>query len=302
MSLPRQIIPNATYLITRRVVFRHMLLRPDPIMNLIVRYLLAVLANRHGVQVHAFCVMSTHVHLVVTDVCGTLPKFLHAFHRTVALCTAVLRGWREVVWDKSPTSVVRLETPAAVVEKIAYVLANPVAAGLVRHAEDWPGAKVLVSDIGQGVVHGRRPELYLDPKNTDWPENSVLRITLPPGVDAAEGATFRRQVAAELARLETAAQADAERDRRGFLGADRAAAVSPTERATTEEPIFERYPRFAVGRDQGDALRLAAAAIRAFHTSYRAALERWRAAARDAVFPEGTWWMRVFHGAAVAMV
>jgi REP element-mobilizing transposase RayT len=300
MSLARQVLPMATYLITRRVILRQMLLRPDQRMTQTLRYLLAILAHRHGIQVHAFCAMSTHIHLVVTDVRGALPEFLHSFHRMVALCTKVLRHWNDVVWDKSPTSVVRLETPAAFVEKIAYVLANPVTAGLVRRAHEWPGAKVLVREIGRGTLRARRPEVYLNPKNPDWPAEAVLPITLPPGIEPARAASFRRQVAAELARLEAKAQAEMEQQRRSFLGAERASAVSSTARATTPEPTVAHNPTFAVGRNQGDAWQRAAAALRAFRASYRAALERWRAGARHTVFPPGTWWMRVFHHADIA--
>jgi REP element-mobilizing transposase RayT len=300
MSLARQVLPMATYLVTRRVILRHMLLRPDSRMTRILLYLLAVTAHRHGIQVHAFCAMSTHIHLVITDVRGTLPAFLHAFHRTVALCTKVLRRWNDVVWDKSPTSVVRLETPAAFVEKIAYVLANPVTAGLVRRAHEWPGAKVLVSEIGQGTLRATRPDVFLNPDNPVWPAEATLPIALPPGIEPARAASFRDQVAAELARLEAQAQADVQQQHRSFLGAERASAISPTERAVTVEPTVERNPTFAVGRNQGDAWHRAAAAVRAFRASYRAALETWRADVRDAVFPPGTWWMRVFHRAAVA--
>jgi REP element-mobilizing transposase RayT len=150
-----------TYHITRRTILRQMLLRPDRLMTRILLYLLAVTTRRHGLQVHAFCAMSDHIHLVVTDVHGNLPAFLHSFHRTVALCTKALRQWRDAIWDKSPTSVVRLETEAAIVEAIAYVLANPVAAGLVRRAHEWPGARTLADDIGQGTLSARRPEVYL---------------------------------------------------------------------------------------------------------------------------------------------
>lgn len=300
MSQARQVLPMATYLITRRTILRHMLLRPDPVMTQILLYLLAVAARRHGLQVHAFCAMSTHIHLVVTDVRATLPGFLHAFHRTVSLCTKVLRQWNDVVWDKSPTSVVRLETPAAVVEKMAYVLANPVTAGLVRHAHEWPGAKVLVNEIGQGTLRARRPEVYLDPDNPSFPADATLPISLPPGIEPAEAASFRRQVAAEVARLEARARSEMQEQGRSFLGAERARTVSPTARATTVEPTIERHPRFAVGRGQGDAWHRAAAAVRAFRASYRAALERWCAGVRSAVFPAGTWLMRAFHHAAVA--
>jgi hypothetical protein len=85
------------------------------------------------------CRRRTHLHLVVTDEQGVLPSF----HRIVALGTKVLRAWEGPVWDHEPTSVVRLTTREAVVQKIAYTLANPVAAGLIRHASEWPGAKVL---------------------------------------------------------------------------------------------------------------------------------------------------------------
>jgi len=288
----------ATYLITRRTILRHMLLRPDRPMNQILVYLLAVMANHHGLRLHAFCAMSDHIHLVVTDERGTLPDFLQPFHRTVALCTRGLRRWKEVVWDKSPTSVVRLETQAAVVEKIAYVLANPVAAGLVRHAHEWPGAKVLVDEIGQGTLRAGRPKVYLNPKK--WPAESELPISLPPGVEPAEAGAFRLQVATEVAHLEARAHAEMAEQRRSILGADRARAVSPTSRATTPEPKFDRNPTFAVGRDQGEARSRAAAAVRAFRVAYQAAIEQWCAGIRSIVFPAGTWLMRTFHRAAVA--
>ena len=58
VSQPRQVLPNVTYLITRRVILRHMLFVPDRIMTQILVYLLAVIARREGVEVHAFCAMS----------------------------------------------------------------------------------------------------------------------------------------------------------------------------------------------------------------------------------------------------
>lgn len=296
MSQPREIAPGATYLLTRRVLRRHLLLRPDAAINQLLVYALAVSARRYGVEVHALCAMSTHLHLVVTDVQGVLPRFLQFFHRLVAMGTKVLRKWEGPVWDHEPTSVVRLLTQAAVVEKIAYVLANPVAAGLVRHAREWPGVKVDVGELGRGVLRATRPSAYLDPENPQWLEQATLPLTLPPGIDHESAEGFRHQVAAELGRLENQAHAEAERQKLRFLGAERASMVSPYERATSFERQRERNPTFAVGREQGDAWRAAAAALRAFRSSYRAALKRWCAGVRNALFPVGTWWMRVFHG------
>jgi REP element-mobilizing transposase RayT len=300
MSQPRQVLPNATYLVTRRTSFRHMLFAPDRIMNQILVYLLAVVARREGILVHALCAMSTHTHLVVTDVRGTLPTFLHAFHRLVAMCTKAYRRWNDAVWDKDPTSVVQLLTPAAVVEKIAYVLANPVAAGLVERAHQWPGAKVGVDQLGQGTLRASRPSYYLDPKNPAWPDDAEIPISLPPYVEPAQAGVLRGQVEAELSCLEAVARADLARRRLRFLGAERARAVAPTARATSQEPRLDRRPTFAVGRGQEDASRQAVKAVRAFRRAYRAVLDQWRAGVRDVVFPAGTWWMRVFHGACVA--
>jgi putative transposase len=299
MSQPREIVPGATYLLTRRVLRWHFLFRPDAAINQLLLYALAVSARRYGVEVHALCAMSTHLHLVVTDVQGVLPRFLQFFHRIVALGTKVLRKWEGPVWDHEATSAVRLLTHVAVVEKIAYVLANPVAAGLVRHAREWPGAKVDVEQLGRGELHAARPPAYLDPDNPQWPEDTTLPLALPPAIeqDGADG--FRHEVGAELERQEAQARAEVERQGFRFLGAERASQVSPYERATSFEALRERNPTFAVGREQGDAWRTAAAAVRAFRASYRAALDRWCAGVRSALFPAGTWWMRTFHGVSV---
>lgn len=299
MSLPREIVPGTTYLITRRTLRRHFLLRPDGAINQLLVYLLAVSAHRYGLQVHALCAMSTHLHLVVTDVHGYLPRFLQFFHRLVALSTKVLRRWEGPLWDPEATSEVRLLTRAALVEKIAYTLANPVAAGLVWSAREWPGATVHVGDLGRGVLRARRPSFYLDQNSPQWPEEATLPLSLPPTVEQDDADGFRREVAAELERQETQARTEVRARGLRFLGAKRAGEVSPYERATSFEALRERKPTFAVGRNQGTAWHRAATAVQAFRASYRAALERWCAGVRSVLFPAGTWWMRVFHGAGV---
>ena len=299
MSQPREIVPRATYLFTRRVLRRHFLLRPEAAITDLIIYALAVTSGLFGIEVHAICVMSSHLHLVITDMRGELPRFLHQFDRLVALGTKVLRAWEGPVWEPGGVSAVRLLTPAAVVEEIAYVVANPVSAGLVRHAHEWPGLKVRVGDIGRGVLHAGRPAVYFDPANPAWPEHAAFPITLPPGIekDGADG--FRSAVAAELARLEAQAHEDMRQRGLRFLGAEQARAISPYDRATSFEALRALNPTFAVGQEQEDAGPAAADAVRVFRASYRAALKSWRGGTRDALFPVGTWWMRVFHAADV---
>ena len=302
MTQPRQIVPGATYLITRRVLRRHFLLRPDADINQLLVYVLAISAARFGIQVHAFCAMSTHLHLVVTDVDAMLPRFLQFFHRIVALGTKVIRAWEGAVWDHEPPSVVRLLTPEAVVEKTAYVLANPVAAGLVQRARDWPGAKVDVDALGRGQLHAQRPTSYLNRNNPTWPAEATLPLTLPPALAERGAEAFRREVMAELEREEAKRRTEVTAQSCGVLGAVRACTLSPYKRATSFEALRKRNPTFALGRNQEDARKSVVDAVRDFRRAYRDALGQWRERVRSIVFPLGTWWMRVFHGVTVGDV
>jgi putative transposase len=147
-------------MVTRRTLRRTHLLRPDPAVNELFIYCLAVLAPRFDIRVHAAVLMSTHEHLVVTDVQGQLPRFLQELHRVLALGIKILRKWEGAVWDHEKTSVVDLRTPAAIIEKIAYVMANPVAAGLVRRASQWPGITVQPQQLGRWRWSAARPDYY----------------------------------------------------------------------------------------------------------------------------------------------
>ncbi len=300
MSHPREILPGATYLITRRALRRHMLFRPDAAITQLIIYTLAVSAKRFGIQVHALCAMSTHLHLVVSDPAGVLPSFLQYFHRLVALGTKVIRAWEGAVWDHEATSIVRLLTRAAIVEKMAYVLANPVNAGLVEAAHEWPGASVPLSDIGHGALRAARPTAYFSPRNLQWPDEVTLPLPLPPSVETGQAQDFLRDLRDELERHERRAAEEIRAANTTARGAEQACEVSPFGRVSTPEPIRDCNPSFAAGRKHGEVRSLALRAVRVFRGAYRAALEQWRAGVHDAVFPLGTWWMRTFHGARVS--
>ncbi len=139
MTRPRIVDPGATLALSRRTTRRHFLLHPDEARQ-VYWYCLAYAAKLHGVLVHAACLMSTHCHEVITDVRGEYPNFLETLHRNLALCTKAYRGWPEEVFNKRSTRVHALLTPEAMMESIAYLIANPVEAGAVRYAKDWPGA------------------------------------------------------------------------------------------------------------------------------------------------------------------
>jgi putative transposase len=291
MSYPRNIVPGKTYLLTRRTMRRYFLLRPDEETKELIEFSLAVSAKLYGLDVHAFCAMSTHIHVVLTDVHGTLPLFMAYFHRFVAVGAKRLRTWEGPIWDSQPASAVELLTRDAIVEKIAYVLANPVASAAVLNPDDWPGAKTRVADIGQTTLQARLPKVFFDA--TKWREFAELPIVLPPMIAEKDAKAFRDEVAKELQlQVVISRQTIAPED---VLGANRAATISPETRSKTPEPTRNLNPTFAVGRGHGDIAIAAARAVKAFRAAYRSAIDMWRKKDRDVGFPAGTWWMRVFH-------
>jgi REP element-mobilizing transposase RayT len=298
MSRARPVIAGSTVFITRRTLRRHFLLRPDSDVRQLFVYALAISAARYGLLVHTFNVMSSHYHLVATDTRGVLPSFLAHFHRLVALGLKVLRKWEGSAWDDAQTSVVQLKTPEAIVNAIAYTLANPVVAGLVRYAGEWPGAKSRVADLAGGRMRAARPEYYFDAESERWPDHAELELTLPPSVLPEDADVWREAVRAAVAEHEIRGREEVADKGWKFLGAERAEKVSPYERATSFEPLVSRNPTFAVGGVAG-AYQAAVKALRAFAAAYDAALEKWCAGVHDAVFPAGTWWMVRHHGAAV---
>jgi REP element-mobilizing transposase RayT len=291
VTAPRRIVPGATYLVTRRCTQRQFLLRPAKLTRRIFLYVLAVAAHRYNIQVHAFCVLSNHSHLVVTDPDARLPQFMQYLNSLVARATNAFLGRWESLWAPSTYSAVALVSPEDVVAKTAYVLANPVAAGLVRTGRDWPGPWSAPELIGGATILAYRPAHFFSPTGT-MPERAELALTVPPGFDSAE--EFRNQLAGALTVEEEGAHHAVASAGRRFLGVARVLAQHPFARPAGGEPRRKLNPRVAA-RDKWKRAE-AISRLAAFIARYRAALAEWRAGDVGAVFPAGTYLMRVAHG------
>jgi putative transposase len=291
MTAPRQVLPGTTYLVTRRCTQRQFLLRPSKLASQVFLYLLAVAAERYGIEVHAYCVMSNHYHLVVTDPHARLPLFHLFLDGLAGRALNALLGRREDFWGPDSYSAVELPNPQAVVDKAAYTLANPVAAGLVRSARRWPGLWSSPDEVGSSGRQVERPTHFFDQKGT-MPESATLTLTTPPGFPTA--AAFRKLLSAALADQEAAAVKKVGT----FLGAAKVLAQKTTARARQPEPLGQLNPRVAA-RDKWKRIE-ALGRLVTFLADYRTALRDWRAGRRSAVFPPGTYLMRVACGVACA--
>jgi REP element-mobilizing transposase RayT len=290
VTAPRQILPGRVYLTTRRCSERRFFLKATRKAKDIFLYALAVYVRRYRIQLHAFCVMSNHYHLVLTDPYGTLPDFKRDLHSVLARATnSYLRRW-DGFWERTSYSAVDLVTDAAVHEKLVYLLANPVAAGLVRHAADWPGLWSDPRRIGGAPYRIARPKRFFDNEGY-MPEVAELQLTPPPGFEG--DTSFSDRLLADLEVAEDASARKLESDGRSFLGAARVLAQSAFSSPAPGEPRRQLSPRVAC-RNKWKRVE-ALQQLREFGHAYREALSAWRTGLREALFPEGTWKMRVLH-------
>jgi len=287
MTAPRQVLPGSTYLVTRRCAQRQFLLRPSKTTSDVFLYLLAVAAGRFGIRLHAFCVLSNHFHLVLTDPDARLPAFHQFLDALVARAINASLGRWESFWAPNSYSAVALALPDDVIDKSAYTLANPVAAGLVRSGRLWPGLWSAPERVGGGAFELRRPKHFFD-TNGVLPEKARLELTPPPGLTAKE---FRERLTAVLAEREAEA---VEKHGGKFLGALRVMAQRPTDRPRPGEPRRGLRPRVA-SRDKWKRIEVLGR-LKEFLSRYRAALAERCAGNLAALFPTGTYLLRVAHG------
>lgn len=296
MTTPRNVRPGKTWFVTRRATRRHHLFSPDElgVVEQIYWYVTAVYARVLGIEIHMVQVMSSHIHEVLTDTLGVLPRFFELRNRALANALKVFLGWPEEVFSKTSANWVELVTPEAVVQQTAYTIANCVAAQLVRTPRRWPGVKVLAEEMGRRVVTAKRPEVYFDPTNPNWPDEASLALEMPALLMDAYGGdadACRAAVQVRVDELVRKAHIAAETSGRGFVGRKRVLKMPHTARASSYEEFGGHQPTVATGGNR-EAARAFARERRAFLHDYRSA---WQSLQRGepAVFPYGTWKMRV---------
>ena len=291
MTAPRRVLKNVTYLITRRCLGRMFLLTPSKRTNGLLAFLLAAAAERYGIILHAVCVLSDHYHCVLTDPDGKLPLFSQFLDSLVARSLNAIHGRWESFWAPGSYSAVTLLTPRDVVEKIAYALANPASAGLVEHGRDWPGVWSAPEQIGGVPLEVDRPGEFFR-EHGPVPPKASLRFACPAGFESVEH--FRRALQAALAELEEQAADRVAKAGRSFRGLRRILRQRPDERALSNEPRRGLRPRLA-SRDRWKRLE-AIGRLKKFLQEYRRAWLEFAGGAREAIFPTGTYWIRVAHG------
>jgi hypothetical protein len=238
--------------------------------------------------------MSNHYHLVITDTQGVLPDFMAWLNRQLAMCVKRLRRWDEVVWEPNVAySAIELGGPSEVLDKVAYVLLNPVSAALVRSPEQWPGALSSLQTLGRGHMHAKRPAVW-------FKDNALAEVSLPLSMPPclSDRAGYLQAVDTLLTSRLLQARAELRRQGRGYLGRSRVRKTVVTHQPATKKQRFGRNPTFSALTRA--AWRAAVQRLRAFRLAYRVAYQAWRTGKQSVEFPAGTWWVVRCAGAAAA--
>lgn len=296
MSLPRQVLPATTYLVTRRTAQRQFLLKPTAVTKQVVLYCFHRAARLHDVQIHALQVLDNHFHAVVTDTRAELPSFMAWVDREIAKCLNELYDRAENLWSDDHYSAVVLHDADAVLGKLVYVFCNVVKALLVRDFRDWHGIRSTPSDWLGLPATVLRPDFHFDQRDKRWAE-IIVEYTVPPALADRDTDTLVRDLQALIEQRQREIRADAARAGKAFLGCDRLAKLSPFDFPKSRHTKGKLSPTFAAGTAEG--LRRARAMLKHFRGAYRDALRKWRSGAA-CVFPAGCYWLARFANVAIA--
>ncbi len=282
-----------SYLITRNTSERRYFLRPSKELRDAIQYCIADAQARHPVAIHAFCAMSNHIHIVITDIDGTAPLFVQAMNQSIARYVNCTLGHFGAMWEGGarPNYCV-LPKGGDVMDKVVYTLANPVNAGLVKEHHLWPGAISNSAQIAAGRIITKRPKKYFS--KTKDPKLITRELVLTPvpgaGVLSHEdyGKLIHERVTAEEARIAE----EREVKKLPWMGRRKCLAMDPYDAPEKPWTPFSRRPR--VSSKNEEARRYRIQRQKRFAELHEAAKKAFRDGNRDVAFPTGTFFLRVY--------
>lgn len=132
---------------------------------------LALVTTKFQWRCMGYCLMGTHYHLIVEVQDGTLPLAMHALNHGYARDFNRRHGLRGHV-QSGPYGSRRIPGPEGLVGAYAYVMNNPVEAGLCSRASHWPWSSF------RGTLGLAEPTTFVD----DGPLFGCFRAERDPHV------------------------------------------------------------------------------------------------------------------------
>lgn len=285
MTMPYQYVPGTTYHAFRRCRDGQMLINPSSTVNRVVKAMLYRYIERYGLELHLFLFMPNHYHLVVTDPGQGLPHFLSTFHSQVTKKLNACTRREGYLWEPGYCPKVRVIENEKVLETMAYILTNPVRAGLVPSPREWPGVNNLIEEMDGRELF--TPSVSSHEADPGSPEMESLRLTMPPCLrPLLSQDEYLEEIRARVDRMSVQARQEMAIQGRSFLGARGVLKRKRTVRPRNEPRKCRNIPTFSC--NDPELRRAAIAELKRFRKEYRLAFEEFRKGNREVLFPMGT--------------
>lgn len=273
--------------VTNRTIQGRYLLKPTKKIRAICLGVLGRAQRLYDVEIHAFCFLSNHYHLLISvDDAQQMASFVCHFQSKLAREIARLTGWREKIWGRRYGAIPVSDEEAAQIGRLDYILSQGVKEGLVFHPSDWPGAHsvdaLLYGTPLEGIWYDRTAEYCarnqrkaFDPD--DFAELEAVELSPLPCWQSKPSAWIRRSVQQRVDEIVDQARADTGRYRKLL------AAARPTDRPQRTKRSPAPWFHCASRAARKDLRR----AYDEFLSAYREAAEHWLRGELTAPFPEG---------------
>jgi putative transposase len=301
--VPNLVMPNLTYLCTRRTEGGQMRFKPhineetgvDEVAN-IIGYCLALAQQKYDMDIHGLVAMSNHLHYQLTDTKANLPAFFHHVHRNIANCINDLQNTKGPVWSRHKPGKSILVKTNDIMRNLTYIMCNPVEAGLVPEQSEYISLVTKPEDFEDGGTEYEftRPNYFFSSKGK-MPEKIKLKITIPPGTHEGEPEKFVNNLKDRVTQRQVAIKE--RRGNRPFLGNEAILKLDPfsVPKNGVEDGGFNPM---IICLDT--VMRIAYACfLKNWRKAYREALRAYRAGDKQVVFPYGTYKMALEHNVKV---
>jgi putative transposase len=289
MTVARQVIAGRTYLISRRCTQRQFLLRPDAHVEQVYLYCLGEAAARYEITLHGFVVMSNHAHLVIRDNHGNFPEFLAHLHKMIAKAMNAHLGRWENFWATVQTNAVFLVEPEDRFRKLVYLLANPVAVGLVDRISDWPGACSLGLHLSGRTRTIARPRGYFR-EDGPMPDEVTIRLERLDGFEELSDVEWTEKLKRAMREEEENARAKRLKSGERVLGRKAVLKAKPTDTPVMAEP--RRTLRPCIACHNNARFREERTRLVSFRSTRVLCLIRSQEGESGVIFPLGTYRIR----------
>lgn len=282
MTEPRRHIAGQVAMTSRRCSERRYFLRPDKFINHVMLYEVGKASERHGQNVYGAVAMSNHVHIVIGDTTGDRSDFMRDTMSGIARSRNDDLGRDEHFWSSGSYNDTVLLDDDAIERKLLYVWLNPVRAGVVDRAEDWPGFMILPKHWGKEITIKKPPRFY----GRESPEEVTFIPKPPPGYGDMPLEDVREHFEKLLRKEENKILAMRVANNQSCSGAKSAEELDPFSSPRTKKSKRRTNPRFAT--KNAELMASAQDIRRGFLDDYETQRQRWVADQKNIVFPCGT--------------